>query len=55
MKKARGTITGVCSCPEIDGADEREYRVEVELLNDASEVVTRATLRTLVGPKKKYR
>jgi acyl-coenzyme A thioesterase PaaI-like protein len=55
VKKARGRITGVCHCPTIDSSEEREYRVEVELLNDASEVVTRAVLRTLVGPKKKHR
>ncbi len=55
VKKARGTITGVCTCPVIDSSEEHEYRIEVELLNDASEVVTRAWLRTLVGPKKKYR
>jgi acyl-coenzyme A thioesterase PaaI-like protein len=55
VKKARGTITGICSCPIIDSSEEREYLIEVELLDDASEVVTRATLRTLVGPKKKRR
>jgi acyl-coenzyme A thioesterase PaaI-like protein len=55
VKKARGRITGVCNCPAIVSSEEREYRVEVELLNDASEVVTRAVLRTLVGPKKKHR
>jgi acyl-coenzyme A thioesterase PaaI-like protein len=55
VKKARGTITGVCSCPIIDSSEEREYLIEVELLNEASDVVTRATLRTLVGPKKKRR
>jgi len=55
VKKARGRITGVCHSPAIDSAEEREYAVEVELLNEASDVVTRATLRTLVGPKKKHR
>jgi uncharacterized protein (TIGR00369 family) len=52
LKKARGTITGVCQCPIVETSERREYQVPVSLQNDAGEVVATVTLRTLVGPKK---
>jgi len=52
LKKARGTITGTCDCPEIDGSDRREYQVPVVMRDAGGDEVARATLRTLVGPKK---
>jgi acyl-coenzyme A thioesterase PaaI-like protein len=52
VKKARGTITGVCDCPIIDSAEKREYAVQVSMRDADGTEVTRATLRTLVGPKK---
>jgi uncharacterized protein (TIGR00369 family) len=52
VKKARGTITGTCDCPVVTSSEKREYPVEVVMTDPAGEVVCRATLRTLVGPKK---
>jgi uncharacterized protein (TIGR00369 family) len=51
-KKARGTITATCDCPVPASAERREYTVPVVLKNAAGEEVARATLRSLVGPKK---
>lgn len=52
LKKARGTITGTCDCTVPRSSEKREYSVPVLLKNDAGELVARATLRTLVGPKR---
>ncbi|MAQ16827.1 MAG: DUF4442 domain-containing protein [Sandaracinus sp.] len=52
LKKARGTITGVCEFGPIDSNERQEYEVPVSMRNTAGEEVARATLRTLVGPKK---
>ena len=52
LKKARGPITGVCDCPIIESSDKREYDVLVSMRNQDDVEVARATLRTLVGPKK---
>ena len=52
LKKARGTITGVCDFGPIESSAREEYEVPVSLRNAAGEEVARATLRTLVGPKK---
>jgi acyl-coenzyme A thioesterase PaaI-like protein len=52
IKKARGTITGVCDCPIVDSNEKREYEVHVSMRDASGTEVTRATLRTLVGPKK---
>jgi acyl-coenzyme A thioesterase PaaI-like protein len=51
LKKARGLITAECHCPSPETNERREYEVVVEMKNAAGEEVTRATLRTLVGPK----
>ncbi len=51
LKKARGTITGHCTCPVVATSERREYDVEVILRDGRGEEVARATLRTLVGPK----
>ena len=53
VKTARGTITGRCECPVPETADRVEYRVPVTLHDPGGDVVVRATLRTLVGPKRK--
>lgn len=51
LKKARGTLTAE-SRPEIPRANTRqEYRVVVEIRDASGALCTRATLRTLVGPK----
>ena len=52
LKKARGTITGVCECPIVETNERHEYQVPVSLQNEKGEVVATVTLRTLVGPKK---
>ncbi len=52
VKKARGTITGLCDCPSITSSARREYPVEVRMVDAKGDLVARATLRTLVGPKK---
>jgi acyl-coenzyme A thioesterase PaaI-like protein len=52
LKKARGTITGVCDCPIVESSEKREYAVTVSMRDESGTEVTRATLRTLVGPKK---
>ena len=52
VKKARGTITGVCDCPIVETAEKKEYAVLVSMRDASGTEVTRATLRTLVGPKK---
>src|SRR5712691_10824897 len=52
LKKARGTITGTCDCPLIDSNERKEYAIQVSMRDRAGDEVARATLRTLVGPKK---
>ena len=51
LKKARGTLRGVCEAPIPESSERREYEVAVDILNEAGEVVARASLRSLVGPK----
>lgn len=51
IKKARGTIRGVCECEEITSNERREFEIVVTMRNTAGEEVARATLRSLVGPK----
>jgi len=53
LKKARGTITGTCECPLIDSPERREYDISVVMRDPDGVEVARATLRTLVGPKKR--
>lgn len=53
IKKARGTITATAEAPLVDSADKREYEVPVVMRDPGGEEVARATLRTLVGPKKR--
>lgn len=52
LKKARGTITGICHSPTPETNARQEYEVHVSLLNTDGEEVTHAVLRTLVGPKR---
>lgn len=52
LKKARGTLTAE-SRPAIPrSAEKREHEVIVEIRDARGELCTRATLKTLVGPKK---
>jgi len=51
VKKARGTITATSEC-SVPGSNERhEYQVPVVMVDSGGDVVARATLRSLVGPK----
>lgn len=51
LKKARGRVTGHCECPTIESSATKEYEVPVTLSDRQGDLVARATLRTLVGPK----
>jgi acyl-coenzyme A thioesterase PaaI-like protein len=53
LKKARGTITGICECPVPETSERQEYAVEVTLLDESGDEVAKVTMRSLVGPKKK--
>jgi acyl-coenzyme A thioesterase PaaI-like protein len=53
VKKARGTIRAVGTCPERLTSERCEYLVPVVLTNAAGEVVAKSELRTLVGPKRR--
>lgn len=54
-KKARGTIRGTCTCPEVTSNERQEYQVVVRLSDESGDEVAKVTLRTLVGPKKSAR
>jgi acyl-coenzyme A thioesterase PaaI-like protein len=53
VKKSRGTITATSECPVPTSSERREFEVPVVLRDDAGDVVARATLTSLVGPKKR--
>ena len=55
LHKARGTITGHSSFELPTGEGRFEIEVPVELQDARGQTVARATLRTLVGPKKSSR
>lgn len=52
VKKARGPITGTSDCPVPETAEKRNWEVPVVLRDAQGDVVVRAWLDTLVGPKK---
>jgi uncharacterized protein (TIGR00369 family) len=52
LKKARGPITGESSCPVPSSSARTTYAVPVILRDRHGEEVARATLQTLVGPKR---
>jgi acyl-coenzyme A thioesterase PaaI-like protein len=52
LKKARGPITATSDCPVPTSSERQEFAVPVVLRNAAGEEVARATLRSLVGPKR---
>src|SRR5690606_1667364 len=53
IAKARGTITAICDQELPQTSERREYPVVVEMFDHQQTLVARATLRTLVGPKKR--
>lgn len=52
LKKARGKITAEGRSPEISTSERREYDVHVDMRDAAGQIVAKAVLKTLVGPKK---
>jgi uncharacterized protein (TIGR00369 family) len=52
VKKSRGTIEATCECPVPTTSDRHEYEVPVVMRDTQGDVVARASLRSLVGPKK---
>ncbi len=52
LKKARGTLTATCEIDVPQSNERAELEVPVDIGNEQGEVVARATLRTLIGPKK---
>jgi uncharacterized protein (TIGR00369 family) len=52
LKKARGTIRAIVDCPVPTTSARQEYDVPVSMVDPSGQVVARATLKSLVGPKK---
>jgi uncharacterized protein (TIGR00369 family) len=52
LKKARGTITATCSCPVPKTSHRAEYEVPVRMHDPSGNEVARATLTTLIGPRR---
>ncbi|MCA9582593.1 MAG: DUF4442 domain-containing protein [Myxococcales bacterium] len=52
LKKARGKITAHGQCPPVPTSERAEYAVEVVIRDEFANDLTKATLRTLVGPKR---
>lgn len=52
LKKARGTLTGICECDVPQTAERREYEIEGHIYNEAGDLVARARARWLIGPPK---
>lgn len=50
LKKARGTITGECTCAAPSSTERKEYEITGELKDDSGDVVARAFARWMVGP-----
>lgn len=51
LKKARGTLTAECVCPEISSTERKEYDVVADLKNADGDVVARAHARWMIGPR----
>ncbi|ACY16632.1 hotdog fold domain-containing protein [Haliangium ochraceum] len=52
LKKARGTLTAVCEVEVPQNNERQELEVPVEIFDAEGDVVARATLHSLLGPKK---
>jgi acyl-coenzyme A thioesterase PaaI-like protein len=52
VKKARGQIRASCDIDVGEGSSRRELAVPVVMSDAGGDVVARATLRTLIGPKR---
>lgn len=51
-KKARGAIVAAARCPLFDSNAKQEHAIEVSMSDRGGDEVARATLRTLIGPKR---
>ena len=51
IKKSRGLITGTCESPLISSSEKKEYPVAVVMKDAEGNIVAKAKLQTLVGPK----
>lgn len=52
LKKARGTLTGECTCEAIESNAKRDVEVKINIKNTDGEIVATAVMQTLIGPKK---
>jgi len=52
VKKARGTLVAECECPVPTTSERAEFEVPVIIRDHFGDEVARATLRSLVGPKR---
>jgi acyl-coenzyme A thioesterase PaaI-like protein len=52
VKKARGTITATSDCPVPETSARQDFLVHVSMRDASGDEVARATLRSLVGPKR---
>lgn len=53
VKKARGALTATCEIEVPSSSERAELEVPVTISNAQGEVVARATLHTVIGPKKR--
>lgn len=51
LRKARGRVTGTCDVRELDLPEDGEACAEVELRDEAGEVLVRARIRLRIGPR----
>ncbi|CAM2066641.1 DUF4442 domain-containing protein [Sulfidibacter corallicola] len=52
-KKARGTLTASCQCPELGAiTDDRELIIESQLHDEAGDLVSRAKATWRIGPRR---
>lgn len=49
LKKARGTLAAECHVPDLSGTERREEELEVDVRDEAGDLVARATARWLLG------
>ena len=52
LKKARGPMRGTCDCPAVPSSERREFEVPVTIWDSSDEACVKATLHSLVGPKR---
>jgi uncharacterized protein (TIGR00369 family) len=53
LKKARGKISAVAEAPDIKSSERKELAIDIRLEDKSGEVVSKAQLKCLLGPKRK--